>query len=70
MKTSAMLDERGMNWLKEYGYIPYDKDDTYQTVAKGLEYAIADWAVAKVAERLGKTEDAAYFYKKGEFLQK
>ncbi|NGM60999.1 glycoside hydrolase family 92 protein [Sphingobacterium sp. SGG-5] len=61
MKNSAMRDERGMNWLKQYGYVPYDKEKTYETVAKGLEYALADWAVAKTAERLGKTEDAAYF---------
>jgi predicted alpha-1,2-mannosidase len=26
-----------------------------------MEYAIADWSLAQVAERLGKVEDAAYF---------
>lgn len=70
MKTSAMLDERGMNWLKEYGYIPYDKERSYQSVAKGLEYAIADWSVAKIAERLGKTEDAAYFTERANSYKK
>lgn len=61
MKTSAMLDERGLNWLKEYGYIPYDKEATHETVAKGLEYALADWCVAQIARRLKKEEDVAYF---------
>jgi predicted alpha-1,2-mannosidase len=66
MKTSMMLDERGLNWLKEYGYIPYDKEKTFESVAKGLEYAIADWSVAQVAKEMGKTEDYDYFIKRSE----
>ncbi|MDR3180499.1 MAG: GH92 family glycosyl hydrolase, partial [Prevotellaceae bacterium] len=27
MKRSAMLDERGLKWMKQYGYIPYDKGE-------------------------------------------
>lgn len=61
MKASAMLDERGMKQLKEYGYIPYDKDPEHETVAKGLEYALADWSIAQVAKKLGKTNDYEYF---------
>ena len=70
MKASAMLDERGMGWLKQYGYIPYDKEETFESVAKGLEYALADWAVAQIAERLGKTEDADYFNLRAKSYQK
>lgn len=62
MKTSAMLDERGMNLLKQYGYLPYDKDSTYETVAKGLEYALADAGIAKVAKLIGKSADYKYFF--------
>ena len=62
MKTSAMLDERSMDLLKKYGYLPYDKDSTFQTVAKGLEYALADDCIAKVAKLLGKMADYKYFY--------
>ena len=62
MKTSAMLDERSMDLLKQYGYLPYDKDSTFQTVAKGLEYALADDCIAKVAKLLGKKDDYKYFY--------
>lgn len=64
MKTSAMLDERGLGYLKEYGYVPSDKEN--ESVAKGLEYAIADWSVAQVAKELGKTEDYDYFTKRSQ----
>ena len=56
-----MCDDRGLNLLKEYGYLPFDKDSTYETVAKGLEYALADDGVAKVARLLGKQKDYKYF---------
>ncbi len=59
LKTSAMLDERGMKWLKEYGYIPNDKESS--SVAKALEYGLADWAIAQVAKKLGEDEDYDYF---------
>lgn len=59
MKTSAMLDERGMDLYKEYGYIPFDKYN--ESVATCLEYALADWALAQVAQKLNKTADYAYF---------
>ncbi len=64
MKTSALLDERSLGLLKEYGYIPYDKEPTNETVAKGLEYALADWSIAQVAKKLGKTEDYDFFLKR------
>ncbi len=62
MKTSAMRDERGMDLLKKYDYLPYDKDSTFETVAKGLEYALADDAIARVAKVLGKKADYKYFF--------
>lgn len=61
MKTSAMLDERSLGLLKLYSYIPYDKEPTNETTAKGLEYALADASVAKVARLLNKKEDYDYF---------
>lgn len=62
MKTSAMLDERGLKYFKEYGYIPYDKEE--EGLSKCMEYAIADWALAQVAKKMGKTEDYDYFMKR------
>ncbi|MDR3189039.1 MAG: GH92 family glycosyl hydrolase, partial [Prevotellaceae bacterium] len=59
MKTSAMLDERGLGSLKQYGYIPYDKES--EGLSRCMEYAIADWSLAQAAQLLGKTEDYTYF---------
>jgi predicted alpha-1,2-mannosidase len=59
MKNSAMLDERGLKYLKEYGYIPYDK--TSEALSKCMEYAIADWSIAQVALQMDKKEDYDYF---------
>jgi len=59
MKNSAMLDERGLNYYKEYGYVPFDKEN--ESVAVGMEYALADWALAQVAKKRNATEDYEYF---------
>ena len=65
-KASAMRDERGMGLLKKYGYLPCDLDPEYETVAKGLEYALADAGIAKLAKQLGRMEDYNYFYKRSQ----
>ncbi len=59
VKATAMLDERGLNYVKQYGFIP--ADSMVESVAMGLEYAIADWGIAEMAKRMNKPEDAAYF---------
>ncbi len=41
------------------GYMPADK--VGQSVAKSLEVAVDDWAVAAVAKKLGKNDDAHIF---------
>ena len=69
MKTSAMLDERGMDLLKQYGYLPFDKSSDYETVSKGLEYALADGAIAMVAKMLGKKADYRYFLERSKSYQ-
>ncbi len=61
MTTSAMLDERSMGLLKQYGYIPYDLEPDKETVAKGLEYALADWCIAQVAKVAGDKKNYKYF---------
>lgn len=60
-KSSALADNRSLDLLKQYGYVPYDLDLAHETVAKGLEYALADAGVAKLARKLGKNEDADFF---------
>lgn len=62
MRTSSLLDERSLDNLKKFGYIPWNRDSTFETVAKGLEYALADACVAKVAKLLGEKKDYQYFF--------
>lgn len=68
MKASAMLNERGMDLLKEYDYIPSDKMN--ESVASSLEYALADWSVAQVARQLGRTEDYEYFMERSKVYKR
>lgn len=70
MKTSAMSNERSLHLLKQYGYIPYDKEPTNETTAKGLEYALADGCIARMAKELGKEEDYSYFKNRSESYSK
>ncbi|MDR2954804.1 MAG: GH92 family glycosyl hydrolase [Prevotella sp.] len=67
MKNSMMMDERGLVFLREYGYIPYDKE--HEGMSKAMEYAIADWSLAQVAKQMGKTEDYEYFDKRSKVYQ-
>ena len=59
VKTTAMLDERGLNYVKKYHFIP--ADSMVESVAMGLEYAIADWGIAQMARKMGKVADYEYF---------
>jgi len=59
MKASSTRDDYGMNYLKQMGYIPADKER--ESVSKALEYAVDDWCISRVAEKLGKTGDEKYY---------
>ncbi len=58
-----MLKENLMSMGKHYkntlGYIPADKE--LKSVAKGLEYAYNDWAIAQLAKALNKDEDYCHY---------
>lgn len=64
MKNSVMLDERGQDLRKQYGFIPSDLYN--ESVANDMEYAIADGAVARAAKYLGKEEDADFFTRRSQ----
>ena len=64
MKNSSLLDERGLKYIKSYGYLPYDS--IVESVAQGLEYALADATIAMVAEKEGYKEDAELFAKRAQ----
>lgn len=62
IRNSAMRDERGLDAVKEIGYIPAEREG--ESVAKAMEYAIDDWCIAQMAKALGKQDDASYFSKR------
>ena len=53
----------GVDYYNELGYVPYDVGIN-ENAARTLEYAYADFTIAKMAEKLGKTEMAEKYYKK------
>ena len=59
LKVTATNEERGGDLRNKYGYIPSDLFN--ESIAYDMEYALADGAVARAAEALGKSEDAAFF---------
>jgi predicted alpha-1,2-mannosidase len=59
MKMTMMQNERGLNFYKQFGFIPYDSLDESVTIT--LEYAYDDWCVAQMAKALGKDADYKYF---------
>ncbi len=63
MQASAMLDERGLDYVKKQGFIP--SDSVNEAVAKGLEYAIADWSIGQVAKKMNMKEEYEYFNNRG-----
>ncbi|OED42019.1 alpha-mannosidase [Flavobacteriaceae bacterium (ex Bugula neritina AB1)] len=67
MKETMMQNERGLDFYKKYGYIPYELLDESVTIT--LEYAYNDWCVAQIAKALNKTEDYQYFIKRSEAYQ-
>jgi len=66
MKQSQLQDVRSLGLLKEYGYIPYDKEPTNETVAKALEYCLDEDGLARVAKQLGKGSDYEYFLQRSQ----
>ena len=67
MKSFAMRDERGLDFVKSQGFIPADSQ--VESVARALEYAIDDWCIAAMAKALGKTEDAELFSKRAKYYE-
>ncbi len=67
MKATMMQDQRGLNFYKKYGYIPYNLLDESVTIT--LEYAFDDWCVAQMAKALGKDDDYNYFLNRSKAYQ-
>ena len=56
-RKRAFEDEiDGLDWYRKLGFIPADKIE--EAVSKTLEYAYDDWAMARLAQAVGATDDA------------
>ncbi|MGM8362167.1 GH92 family glycosyl hydrolase [Flavobacterium sp. ARAG 55.4] len=67
MKATMIQNERGLNFYKQFGYIPYNLLDESVTIT--LEYAYDDWCVAQMAKALGKEDDYNYFLNRSKAYQ-
>ena len=65
-KKTQFFGDRGLDLLKKYGYLPYDLEPTNETVAKGLEYALADGCISRLAKALKAEKDYKYFLKRSQ----
>lgn len=68
VKTTAMGDDFGLEFVRNLTYIPIDSMEN-ESVAWGLEYAIADYGAYRIAEKLGKQEEAEYFKKRAKLYE-
>lgn len=58
MAQRALVENfQGLGYYREIGYIPADREG--ESVSKAFEYCYDDWAVAHVARKIGKTDEAA-----------
>lgn len=69
--ATANIDTyRGIGLYKEYGYVPYNMTDNYNSenwsLSKTLEYAYDDYCIARMAEKMGKKQIADEFYKRSQ----
>jgi len=59
------VGREGIEYYNTLGYVPYDVKIN-ENAARTLEYAYADFTIAKMAEKLGKKEIANTFYKRSQ----
>lgn len=67
MVARANEDMWGLNFYRKYGYIPADMAG--ESVSTTLEYAYDDWCIARMAEKMGKHDIAAEFYKRAQYYK-
>ena len=65
MIRSSREDHINSNWtlLNKFGYYPFDSLDN-EAVSRTLEHGMDDYAIALMADKMGKQDIAAEFYKR------
>ena len=67
MVARANEDMWGLDFYRQYGYIPADMAG--ESVSTTLEYAYDDWCIARMAEKMGKQDIANEFYKRAQYYK-
>jgi len=67
MKKSSQQDREGLEYYRQYGYIPAGMDGS--SVSKTLEYAYDDWCIAVMAEELGYEDDYAHYMQRAQYYK-
>ena len=60
----ASVGRDGFEYYNKIGYVPYP--EVPEATAKTLEYAYADWCIARFAETLGKQYIAGQYYRRAQ----
>ncbi len=60
-RPAHSVGREGLNYYNSLGYVPYDVGIN-ENVARTLEYAYADFTIAKMAEKSGDNETTEKFY--------
>ncbi|MBL7850349.1 MAG: GH92 family glycosyl hydrolase [Cyclobacteriaceae bacterium] len=70
MIKSTTENHINSNWslLNRYGYYPYDSMDN-ESVSRTLEHGVDDYCIAFLAERMGKAEVAATYYRRANYFK-
>ncbi|MDB5029377.1 GH92 family glycosyl hydrolase [Mucilaginibacter sp.] len=66
IKGTASQDFRGLNYVKDFKYIPSDAKGGKAPVASALEYGVSDGSTALMAKQMGKMDDYDYFAKRAQ----
>lgn len=59
-RPEASVGREGLDYYNELGYVPYNVGIN-ENAARTLEYAYADWTIAKMAEDLGRRKEVERF---------
>lgn len=70
MIKSTTENHINSNWvlLNKYGYYPFDSLDN-EAVSRTLEHGVDDYYIAKMADKMGKKEIAAAYYKRANYYK-
>lgn len=68
MIKSTTENHLNSNWtlLNQYGYYPFDSLDN-ESVSRTLEHGVDDYCLARMAEKMGKKNIAATYYKRANY---